>query len=43
MKRYKYWELKNYDREEVEALAAKVGISPVTAGVLWNRGLREEN
>ncbi len=43
MKRYKYWDLKHYDREEMKALAAKVGISPVTAGILWNRGLREEN
>ena len=43
MKRYKYWDLKYYDREEMKALAAKVGISPVTAGILWNRGLREEN
>ena len=43
MKRYKYWDLKHYDREKVKALAAKVGISPVTAGILWNRGLREEN
>ena len=43
MKRYKDWDLKHYDREEMELLAAKVGISPVTAGILWNRGLREEN
>lgn len=43
MKRYKYWDLKHYDREEVNALAAKMGISTVTAGILWNRGLREEN
>ena len=43
MKRYKYWDLKSYDREEMQTLAAKVGISPVTAGILWNRGLREEN
>jgi len=43
MKRYKYWDLKHYDREEIKVLAAKVGISPVTAGILWNRGLREEN
>ena len=43
MKRYKYWDLKHYDREEMKALAAKVGISPVTAGILWNRGLRKEN
>ena len=43
MKRYKYWDLKRCDQEEVKMLAAKVGISPVTAGILWNRGLREEN
>ena len=43
MKRYKYWDLKHYDREEIKTLAAKIGISPVTAGILWNRGLREEN
>lgn len=43
MKRYKYWDLKHYDREEMKTLAAKVGISSVTAGILWNRGLREEN
>ena len=43
MKRYKYWDLTYYDREEVKALAGKVGITPVTAGILWNRGLREEN
>ena len=43
MKRYKYWDLTHYDREEMKALAAKVGISPVTAGILWKRGLRDEN
>ena len=43
MKRYKYWDLKTYDKEEIKALAAKLEISPVTAGILWNRGLREEN
>lgn len=43
MKRYKNWDLKQYDRENVTTLAAKVGISPVTAGILWNRGLREES
>ena len=43
MKRYKYWVLTHYDREEMKALAAKVGISPVTAGILWKRGLRDEN
>ena len=43
MKRYNYWDLKHYDREEIKALAARIGISPVTAGILWNRGLREEN
>lgn len=43
MKRYKYWDLKHYDKEEIKALAAKLEISPVTAGILWNRGLREEN
>ena len=43
MKRYKYWDLRTYDKEEIKALAAKLEISPVTAGILWNRGLREEN
>ena len=43
MKHYKDWDLKHYDREEMNRLAAKVGISPVTAGILWSRGLREEN
>ena len=43
MRRYKYWDLEHYDREEVKALAAKLDISPVTAGILRNRGLREEN
>ena len=43
MKRYKYWDLTHYDREEMKALAAKAGISPVTAGILWKRGLRDEN
>ena len=42
MKRYRYWDLKHYDQNEMKTLAAKVGISSVTAGILWNRGLREE-
>ena len=42
MKKYKYWDLKQCDQTRVDALAAKLGISPVTAGILWNRGLQDE-
>lgn len=43
MKKYKYWDLKQCDREEIKPLARQLGISPVTAGILWNRGLKEES
>ena len=42
MKKYKYWDLKQCDQTQVDALAARLGISPVTAGILWNRGLQDE-
>jgi hypothetical protein len=42
MKKYKYWDLKQCDQTRVDALAARLGISPVTAGILWNRGLQDE-
>jgi len=42
MKKYKYWDLKEYNRDEMKMLAGKLGISPVTAGILWSRGLRDE-
>ena len=40
MKQYKYWDLKSYDAEKIGELAAGLGISPVTAKILWNRGKR---
>ena len=44
MKKYKYWDLKQQqqDQQEIREIAANAGISPVTAGILWNRGLRSE-
>ncbi len=38
----KKWVLKEFDKEEVIGISKKYGISPITAIILYNRGVREE-
>ncbi len=38
----KKWQLQGYNKEKVQILAQKLGISPLVTGILWERGMTTE-
>ena len=41
MKKHKIWQFNEFNREEAENLAQKAGVSPLVAGILLNRGIKD--
>ena len=41
MKKHKIWQFNEFNREEAENLAQQAGVSPLVAGILLNRGIKD--
>lgn len=41
MKKHKIWQFNEFNREEAEKLAQQAGVSPLVAGILLNRGIKD--
>ena len=41
MKKHKIWQFNEFNREEAERLAQQTGVSPLVAGILLNRGIKD--
>ena len=41
MKKHKIWQFNEFNREEAERLAQQAGVSPLVAGILLNRGIKD--
>ena len=41
MKKHKIWQFNEFNREEAESLAQQAGVSPLVAGILLNRGIKD--